>query len=250
MATIVDHSTTDAGIGEEARRADGAAEERWRRYQSRFSLREMFAEQNRLLIDRIGAASRLLEVGAGVGTFLADAVRTPGFKRVYAVEVSLASAKLASSHQGASMVLAPAERLPFRSGCFDAIVLLGVLHHLSDPAAGIRKMHRVLCPGGRLVILEGNPASRYRGLLLGVADLLGVPHEDTQYLHSWPDEIARLLVSFRASSSMAVNGMFAPLSYVGFGGPLTWRLLTGLRRATVRLWPSGFAWWLLWTADK
>jgi ubiquinone/menaquinone biosynthesis C-methylase UbiE len=212
----------------------------------------MFREQNEVLIAEVGRAARLLEVGSGVGTFLMDAMGSAEVGRVCAVEVSLESARLASkaSDGRAWIVLAPAERLPFRDGSFDAVVARGVLHHLSDPGAGIRETHRVLRQGGKLVILEGNPASVFRRTLLGLADLLGVEHEDTQYRHLWPREIVGLLSAFRAARAKSFNGMFAPLAYVGFGGPLSWRFMSAVRRQVTKLWPSGFAWWLLWTSDK
>lgn len=243
--------TTGAGIREEARRADRSAQERWRR-STRLSQAVMVAEQNRLLAAAVGTAGRLLEVGAGVGTFLADASADSRFGRVCAVEVSHQSAKLALAAAGgrAPVLLAPAENLPFRDESFDAVVARGVVHHLSDPSAAVREMHRILRPQGRLVIFEGNPASSYRRAMLGLADLLRIPHEDTQYRHLRPEEISRLLSPFHASRAAPINGMFAPLSYMGIGGPRSWRALMAIRRAVIDAWPSGFAWWLLWIAEK
>jgi SAM-dependent methyltransferase len=240
------------GIREEARRADLDAENRWRRYKFRYGLNLMFSEQNRLLLSNVGRAERMLEIGCGVGTFLTDATRAGQIGRACAVEVSLESARLASkaSEGHAWIVLAPAELLPFREACFDSVVARGVLHHLSDVGAGISESQRVLRKGGKLVIFEGNPASKFRRILLGLADFLRIPHEDTQYRHLWPEEISELLSTFRETRAIAVNGMFAPLAYIGFGGSLSWRFMSAVRRHVTKLWPSGFAWWLLWTSDK
>jgi len=48
-------------------------------------------------------------------------------------------------------VLADAERLPFRDGCFDAVVTLAVLEHVRRPWQVAQELVRVLKPGGTLV---------------------------------------------------------------------------------------------------
>lgn len=40
--------------------------------------------------------------------------------------------------------------LPFEDDAFDAVIAMHMLYHLSDPAAGIADMSRVLKPGGLL----------------------------------------------------------------------------------------------------
>ena len=51
-------------------------------------------------------------------------------------------------------------RLGFKEAWFDAIVVVGVLHHLDDTSAAeaLREIRRVLKPGGRALILEPVPA--------------------------------------------------------------------------------------------
>lgn len=249
----VDRTEWAEGIAEEARRADLAARDRLEKYASRYSLRRMFTDQNRLLLDSLGSGARLLEVGCGIGNFLVDAVREPRpFAQVHSVEVGIETARIARSHASAvsSILLAPAESLPYRDRSFDAVVARGVLHHMADPAAAIGEMHRVLSPGGRLVILEGNPASRYRRLLLGIADALHMPHEDTQFRHLHPSEIAERLSLFGRTRWQSVNGLFAPLAYVGVGGERVWNVLSRLTHAVERWMPNRFSWWLLWMAQK
>jgi demethylmenaquinone methyltransferase/2-methoxy-6-polyprenyl-1,4-benzoquinol methylase len=66
---------------------------------------------------------------------------------------------------------ADALRLPFTGGTFQAVTVAFGVRNLADMDAGFREMHRVLRPGGRLVVLEfsrptGPVAARAYGLYL------------------------------------------------------------------------------------
>jgi SAM-dependent methyltransferase len=49
--------------------------------------------------------------------------------------------------------------LPFKSGVFDRILCIGVLHHLPDRAPALRHLARVLRPRGRLILGVYSPRS-------------------------------------------------------------------------------------------
>lgn len=49
-------------------------------------------------------------------------------------------------------VAADAHRLPFADAAFDAVVSFNTFEHLYDPEAAAAEIHRVLKPGGRLVV--------------------------------------------------------------------------------------------------
>lgn len=54
-----------------------------------------------------------------------------------------------------------AENLPVESGSFDAVVNLISFHHYPNPARALAEFRRVLRPGGRLVLIAFDRASRY-----------------------------------------------------------------------------------------
>jgi SAM-dependent methyltransferase len=58
--------------------------------------------------------------------------------------------------EGMPILRGVGEHLPFVDGAFDLIVSLWVLEHLSDPAAVMREVHRVLKPGGHFVFVTPN----------------------------------------------------------------------------------------------
>jgi ubiquinone/menaquinone biosynthesis C-methylase UbiE len=69
------------------------------------------------------------------------------------------------------------EHLPYADGSFDVVFLNEVLEHVPDDLAGLREIHRVLAPGGRLAIFS--PNRLYPFETHGVACLRtgrGLPH--------------------------------------------------------------------------
>ncbi|WP_329181155.1 class I SAM-dependent methyltransferase [Streptomyces sp. NBC_01477] len=53
-----------------------------------------------------------------------------------------------------ALIEADSAQLPLRAGAFDAVLAAGLVHHLPDPAAGLRELARVTRPGGRLALFH------------------------------------------------------------------------------------------------
>jgi ubiquinone/menaquinone biosynthesis C-methylase UbiE len=67
------------------------------------------------------------------------------------VEPAPAMAKLAWE-RGITVYEAKAEDLPFEDRTFDFYMLITVICFLTDPMAALREAHRVLKPGGRIIL--------------------------------------------------------------------------------------------------
>ncbi|MBK5218302.1 MAG: class I SAM-dependent methyltransferase [Thermoleophilia bacterium] len=114
-------------------------------------LREMRAE----LLS--GAGGRVVELGAGTGANLD--LYSAAVEELVLVEPDPHMTKrlrerLASSGREATIVEAPAERMPLESASFDTAVATLVLCTVPDPSATIIELSRVLKPGGKLLFIE------------------------------------------------------------------------------------------------
>ena len=99
------------------------------------------------------AGARILDIGCGVGAFLGRFLKvTPD---VVGVEVDRERA-VEAGRVVPAVIQAVGERLPFRDGTFDVVLLHEVLEHVDDDRQVVAEAWRVLRPGGRLVIFVPN----------------------------------------------------------------------------------------------
>lgn len=102
------------------------------------------------LVEALGPARSVLNVGAGAGSY------EPGDRRVVAVEP--ARTMLRQRPPGAApAVQATAERLPFADGAFDAAMAALTLHHWPDADRGLAELARVARE--RVVLLTWLPGA-------------------------------------------------------------------------------------------
>ena len=98
------------------------------------------------------------DLGCGDGYLSIEAASWA--RRVTAVdrsaEVLARGAALAARRRAANIEwkLGELERLPLEDGTVDLALLSQALHHAKDPAVALREAHRILRPGGRLLILD------------------------------------------------------------------------------------------------
>jgi ubiquinone/menaquinone biosynthesis C-methylase UbiE len=133
-----------------------------------------YESRRRLALELLGnGPGRVIDIGSGPGVFSAELLGR-GF-RVVEVDVSLEMLRESRGRIAAALSGAPVRyvegglpRLPFADGVFDAVLCIGVLAYLPDPAESLREMRRVLRPGGVAIIQVSNAlclTARLHGLI-------------------------------------------------------------------------------------
>jgi SAM-dependent methyltransferase len=103
------------------------------------------------ILNALGSAETVLNVGAGTGSY------EPADRRVTAVEPSLEMIRKRSISV-AKVIQASAEDLPFDDDTFDASMAILTVHHWSDKKKGLQEMRRVT--RGQIVLLTFDPSHR------------------------------------------------------------------------------------------
>jgi len=133
----------------------------------------------------------LLDVGCGGGLFL-GMMQQRGF-RVMGLDTSREAAAGAWRNHGVPAVVADLEHAPFSPGSFAGITMSHVLEHLADPCVYLAAAHRLLVPGGRLVIFVPNAASLQFALLGRRWNGLDVPRHLFDYRDRDVERILELM---------------------------------------------------------
>lgn len=130
---------------------------------------------------RLTPSEHVLDVGTGTGVVaLRAAEKVAPNGRVTALDLSdgmlnTARAKNAARAPDSQVQFCKmdAEMLGFEAGSFDVVLSLFALMHFPDPLTALREMHRVVRPGGRVVIAVGSgpPLLSLTGLLRRFARL-------------------------------------------------------------------------------
>jgi ubiquinone/menaquinone biosynthesis C-methylase UbiE len=117
--------------------------------------------RRRLVRAALGAApgERILDVGCGPGFYCAellDEVGTDG--SIVGLDGSpqmlALAARRCAGHPDVEFAEADVTALPVGDAGFDAALCVQVLEYVPDTSAALAELHRVLCPGGRVVIWD------------------------------------------------------------------------------------------------
>jgi ubiquinone/menaquinone biosynthesis C-methylase UbiE len=113
----------------------------------------------------LGSGSIIAEIGAGEGAVaIAAAERVAPTGHVYATEIDpnrireIQGRISASGLNDISVVEAAADNANLPPQCCDAIYMIGVYHHLTEPLKTDASIFEALRPGGRLAIVDFRPS--------------------------------------------------------------------------------------------
>lgn len=107
-------------------------------WQSKPVLRKIYGDYHKRLLEAC-VPGLSLDVGSGSGHFRGNVDNVVATDLLLAPWLDL---------------VADAQLLPFKNGCFANIVMLDVLHHIERPRLFFSEVARVLKKGGRLVMIE------------------------------------------------------------------------------------------------
>jgi len=107
----------------------------------------------------------VLEIGCGEGYYTKKMLEIT--QNVVATDISekfLNKAKKYTQEKALRYICCPAEKVPFPDNHFDKVLISEVIEHLLDWEQGIKEIHRVLKPGGVVVISTPNKLSYFNVL--------------------------------------------------------------------------------------
>ena len=187
------------------------------------------------------AAATALDVCSGTADLLIEFLGRSPDRRGLGVDLSSAmlvrgASKLKQRGMGerGRVASGDAERLPVRSGRFDAALVAFGIRNVGDPLAALREMFRALRPGGRAVVLEfsmprGLLGRLYRLYFRQVLPRIGGLVSDRSAYAYLPASVERFATPAAFAALMAEAG-FADVRFVPLTGGIA-HLYRGEKRA-------------------
>lgn len=128
-----------------------------------------FVTMYREYLDAMGidTAQRVLDIGCGTGVIARAIGRRPGFagwvlgidRSAHLVEAARRHARDESIAERVTFEAGDSHSLRLEDGGFDAVVAHTLFSHLDDPRVVLSEVVRVLAPGGKVAIFDGDFAS-------------------------------------------------------------------------------------------
>lgn len=126
----------------------------------------LFGPSHRSMIRRIGERFapekpiKILDVGCGTGVFAERMREAIPSAKVWGIDLVAGmleggAARWKRLAENVTPVQADSERLPFAANSFDVVTCANSFHHYPHQDRAVREMHRVLRPGGRLLLIDG-----------------------------------------------------------------------------------------------
>ncbi len=172
----------------------------------------------------------VLDIGCALGFFL-DMARAEGWETV-GVELSEFAARWAKDKLGLDVRTGTLLNVHLPKNSFNVITLWATIEHLADPIGTLREAHRVLKPGGLILIITGE----VEGILDKLSRGLCSWYEPPAHLYYFSARTLRAMLQKAGFRALRVQGVeIAPRMIGPFRRPELHGLNSWLP-ATVRLW--------------
>jgi SAM-dependent methyltransferase len=199
-----------------------------------------------------GRGRDVLDIGCGAGVEVVRWARAGA--RVVGVDIAPSAAALtrANLHQqnlSAGVVSADGQSLPFPDSSFDFVYAHGVVQYAADDGAVVRECHRVLRPGGSVLVQVYNRISWLQ--LLSKISAVPLEHEDAPVLRRYSiGELRRLMAPFTNVEIVPERFPVKSRLHKGWKGAVFNAGFVGTFNALPRAWVRRFGWHLLALARK
>lgn len=130
-----------------------------------------------LELAKLQAHESALDVGGGTGRVAA--AMAGSCREVVILDACAAMLKRVPSLPNLKAVQGRAQDMPFGDGAFDVALCVEALHHIKDAEAAAAEMHRVLRPGGRVLVQDFDTRG-WRGQAVAAFEHLFV--DDSRFL--------------------------------------------------------------------
>ena len=187
------------------------------------AMRQVLQEVRRSRIGRIGLrvmrrvrkpplekVGRVLDIGCSSGDYLAY-LRTLGWE-VYGVELDEEAARYARENFGIDVRAGAAEHTlkEFPDESFDVVTMWHVLEHLFDPSSVLAEVHRILRPGGILMLEMPN----FRSLWASLLGEFWFPLEIPRHLSHFTPPTLRAILTKTGFRLVRLVGVAAPIEII------------------------------------
>jgi ubiquinone/menaquinone biosynthesis C-methylase UbiE len=157
----------------------------------------------------MGSGDSVVDVGCGPGVAVRYSTRLGAtLTGVDPAPVMLRVARLLTrSSAKVRYITGAAEQIPLPEGSASVVWSIATVHHWSDIDAGLREVHRVLLPGGRLVAIErrAEPGARGHGSH-GWTDKQAAAFADRCREHGFADtRLERAMIGRRSTVSVVAS---------------------------------------------